>query len=42
MGELRSILESRPFCLRPEDALQLARYLTEDDQSEYVFCDDQN
>lgn len=42
MQEVRLVLQSRPISLSTDDAHLLARYLIEDVQEEYVYCDDLN
>ena len=42
MGEVKNILKTKTFGLSEEDAHLLARYLVEDCDNEYVYCDENN
>ncbi len=42
MGEVKEIFRSKPFHLQEEDIVIISRYIIEDVQEEYVYCDDLN
>ena len=42
MKEVKKVLLNEPFCLTEEDALLLSRYIVEDAQGEYIYCDELN
>ena len=42
MKEVMEVFEEAPFKLNPEDRELLARYIVEDAQGQYIYCDEEN